>query len=141
MFDIDIDRRGAPAGAITIGAFSERFTADLSVWDRDAYRASWTRSAAALLEHGYGRFLVSVSAPGRSAYAAWTARARPDAAMLFKTFVLPSITVDFASPQDGEELEDDFADRNKDEPKLRTYHCALADIVAFEARLRGARAS
>lgn len=144
MFDIALDRRGHAGdaqGEITIGAFAESFVADLSAWTAEDYRASWLRAAAHVLERGYGRFLVSVCAPGTHSYIGWTCRRRGDAAMLFKTIQLPSQTETYARPEDAEVNADDYAERNNDEPRLNVYRCALADIAAFEARLRGTRAS
>ncbi|MGE0741223.1 MAG: hypothetical protein AB7O98_07755 [Hyphomonadaceae bacterium] len=139
MFDIAIERRGdAPRGEIVIGAHRERFTVDLSAWDLGAYKATWMRAAAHVLERGYGRFLVSACAPGVRSYIGWTCRRRSNEAMLFKSMLLPSLAESFSQPEDAELSADDYAERNNEEPNLKTYRCALADIANFEARLRGA---
>ena len=142
MFKLCIERRGgAPEGIIAVGEHTETYPVDLSVWDVPDYRANWLRAAAHVLEHGYGRFLGSVSSPGRGAYLAWVCRARGAEAMLFKSVLLPSLTESFANPRDAETLDDDFAERNQDEPNLIVHRCALADIAAFEASLHGADAN
>ncbi|MEZ5995390.1 MAG: hypothetical protein R3C25_06520 [Hyphomonadaceae bacterium] len=142
MFDIAIERRGGRAtGVITIGAAQEIFDPDLSLWNVEDYAQSWLRAAAHVLERGYGRFLVSVCAPGTSPYVCWVCRTRAGEARLFKSILLGSLTGDFATPRDGETLEDDYAERNDERPTLKVLRCSLADIAAFEARLRGGAAN
>jgi hypothetical protein len=141
MFDIALDRRGRESdamGEIVIDAHRESFLADLSYWTADDYRASWLRTAAHVLEHGHGRFLVSVNAPGQSPYLAFVVRVRGDEAIVFKSFLLTSLTDAFAQPEDGEVMREDYAERGNDEPRLGVHRCPLRHIADFEVRLRGA---
>lgn len=141
MFDLTLDRRGEGGGArgeIVIGDFRESFLVDLSYWDVDEYRASWLRSAAHVLEHGYGRFLVSASIPGQALYISWVVRTSDGEARLHKSFLLPSYTQDFLQPEDAETPVEDYATREQEEgPETHVYRCALRDIAEFETRLRG----
>ncbi|GAM98361.1 hypothetical protein U91I_01994 [alpha proteobacterium U9-1i] len=142
MFDLALDRRGESGGArgeILIGDHRETFLVDLSYWDFDEYRASWLRSAAHVLEHGYGRFLVSVSIPGQLLYITWVVRTRAGEARLHKSFLLPDYTRDFIQPEEAETPLEDFATRDQDESAdIHVFRCALRDIADFETRLRGA---
>lgn len=140
MFDINLDRRGGePIGEVVVAEYRESFLIDLSFWDAEEYRASWLRSAAHVLEHGYGRFLVSVSIPGQLLYITWVCRTRGPEALLFKSFLLPSYTEVFSRPEEAETPLEDYAMRNVDEEPGATVHrCALRDIADFETRLRGA---
>lgn len=140
MFGIGIDRRGGePMGEIVIGEHRESFLVDLSFWDAEEYRASWLRSAAHVLEHGYGRFLVSVSIPGQLLYITWVCRTRGPEALLFKSFLLPTYTEVFTRPEEAEAPPEDYALRNVDEgPDVAVHRCALRAIADFETRLRGA---
>lgn len=141
MFDIRLDRRGRrddALGEIHIGAHRESFLIDLSFWDGDEYGASWLRSAAHVLEHGYGRFLVSVSAPGQTTYTTWVCRTHEGEARLHKSLLLASISVDYFSPEEAETPPEDYAERHDEEPKLIVHRCSLRDIADFETRLRKA---
>jgi|CXWL01.1.fsa_nt_gi hypothetical protein len=140
MFDLTLDRRGGePMGEIVVGEHRESFLVDLSYWDAEDYRASWRRSAAHVLEHGYGRFLASVCIPGQALYITWVCRTRGADALLFKSFLLPSYTEIFSRPEEAETPAEDYALRNDaEEPNMVIYRCALRDIADFETRLRGA---
>jgi len=143
MFDITLERRGRmidAAGEIIIGDFKSVFTFDLSYWSPEDYRASWQRTAALVLEHGFGRFLVSVGAPG-AMFETWPCWRAGDEARVIHSFILSSISVDFARVEDAEtfasespELDPGRADT------LKIHPCSLADIADFERRLLGASA-
>ncbi|MGD9967799.1 MAG: hypothetical protein AB7T59_14860 [Hyphomonadaceae bacterium] len=140
MFGLRIERRmGGPMCEVQIGAHGEDISIDLRVWDAQAYRASWLRSAAHVLEHGYGRFLLSVSRPGDRIFTTLVCRTRFDRLLLFKSLLLPSATNDYADPAEAETIAEDFAARNDTEPELIVWYCDLSDMAAFESRLRGTR--
>jgi hypothetical protein len=137
MFDIRLLGRALPLsafGEVSIGAHRENFSADLGVWDEEDYAASWIRSAAHVIEHGYGRFLVSVGPTGM--YESWVCHARASSVRLFKSIMLSTATERFRSPADAEAPAQDYRARHEDAPTLNYYHCNLADIADFEARLR-----
>ena len=141
MFDITLERRGRiieAAGEITIGDFKSLFTFDLSFWSPEEYRASWARSAASVLEHGFGRFLVSVGAPG-AMFDTWACWRRFDEAVLLHSFLLSEVTLDFGRPEDGE-LLGAGTPIERDTEKYKLHGCGLAEIADFERRLRGASA-
>lgn len=143
MFDIRLDRRGRESdalGELTIGAHRESFLSDLSFWDVEDYEASWLRGAAHLLEHGYGRFLLTVSAPGQQMYAAWICRTRDSEARLHKALMLTSTTVGYRGPEEAENPPEDYAARLDEEPSLIVHRCPLRAIADFETRLRHAAA-
>ena len=143
MFDIRLDRRGRlhdAAGEIVIGDFREFFTFDLSAWSAHDYRASWARSAAHVLEGGFGRFLVSVGAPGAAMYDTWPCWRRGDEAVVLHSLLLSTLTRDFVGPEDAEAFDATPPEADPSSHTLKLYRCALADIVDFERRLRGASA-
>ena len=138
MFDLRLLSRALPLsafGELSIGAHRENFSADLGVWDEEDYQASWIRSAAHIIEHGYGRFLVS--APGNGMYETWVCHANGARVRVFKSIMLSTATERFESPADAEAPIDDSAARYEGNPMLNYYHCNLVDIADFEARLRG----
>lgn len=138
MFDLRLLSRALPLsafGELSVGAHRENFSADLSLWDEDDYHASWLRTAAHVIEHGYGRFLVSV--PGNGMYETWVCHTRGGSVRLYKSIMLSTATEDFDSPADAEAPAEDYASRHEDSPRLNYYRCDLADIADFEARLRG----
>jgi hypothetical protein len=137
MFDLRIERRiGGPMCQVRIGAHAEDVPIELSVWSAPHYQASWLRSAAHVLEHGYGRFLLSVSRPGERIYITLVCRTRFDRLFLFKSLQLPSATETYLTPADAEIPPDDFEARNDSEPELIVWPCELRDVAEFEARLR-----
>jgi len=139
VFDLRIERRmGGPMCQIRIGAHAEDVPIDLEVWNASAYRASWLRSAAHILERGYGRFLLSVSRPGDHIFTTLVCRMRFDQLFLFKSLMLPSATDDYIDPTEAETPAEDYAARSDTEPDLVVWFCELRDMAAFEARLRGA---
>ncbi|MFT3729420.1 MAG: hypothetical protein QM759_16470 [Terricaulis sp.] len=136
MFNLRLLSRALPLsafGELSIGAHRENFSADLGVWDEEDYQASWLRSAAHIIEHGYGRFLVS--APGNGMYETWVCRATGATVRLYKSIMLSTATERFDTPADAETPADEYA--IKESPMLNCYHCNLVDIADFEARLRG----
>jgi hypothetical protein len=138
MFDIRLLSRALPLsafGELSIGAHRENFSADLALWDKEDYQASWVRSAAHVIEHGHGRFLVSVTSGGM--YETWTCHARGASVRIFKSILLSTATERFDSPSDAEAPAEDFASRREDSPALNYYRCNLVDIADFEARLHG----
>jgi hypothetical protein len=138
MFDLKLDRRGRlndASGELIIGAFSHEFLIDLSHWSAADYWASWLRSAAHLMQFGYGRFLLSVTAPG-GMYETWPCWVKDDRAVFHKAIVLGSITGDFSSPQEAETPPEDYVERGQLRESVRYYSCALTDIAEFERRMR-----
>jgi hypothetical protein len=138
MFDIRIERRGHSndaLGELVIGGANEAFIAELSYWDVDDYVASWLRSTARVLERGFGRFLVSVHAPGQATFHSWACRVQGAEAVLFKSFLLPEKTVDLNNADEAERLADNDDEPSDEHPII--HRCTLTDIAAFEARLRG----
>jgi hypothetical protein len=138
MFDLRLLSRALPLsafGELSIGAHRENFSADLTVWDEDDYHASWLRSAAYIVEHGHGRFLVSVGETG--VYETWAAAARGANVRLYKSIMRSTATERFASPADAETPSLDDAAREDMSPSTHYFRCNLVDIAAFEARLRG----
>jgi hypothetical protein len=141
-FDLKLDRRGRmgdAAGEIVVGDFRAVFTSDLSFWDVEEYRSSWRRSAAAVLEHGFGRFLASIGAPGEI-YDTWACWRRGDQAMVIHSILLASISSDFLEPEAGETYGPDRPEIDPGSDGTKLYLCSLADIADFERRLRGASA-
>jgi hypothetical protein len=137
MFDIRLLGRALPLsafGEVSIGAHRENFSADLAVWDEEDYTASWIRSAAHVIEHGYGRFLVSVG--GNGMYESWGCHTRGTNVRIFKSIMLSTATERFTSPSDAEAPAEDYAARHEESPTMNYYHCNLVDIADFEARLR-----
>lgn len=143
MFDLAFER-GADeeaaqiAGVMVIGEHREAFTASLSAWGREDYRASWARTCAHVERWGYGRFLLSVEPPGVGLYTAWRCFVRGEAAELHKMILLPSATDRYKSPADGEDVAEDYVARHESRSSLIVHRCTLADIVHFEKRVRGA---
>lgn len=139
MFDIRLDRRGRDSGAtgeIVIGGFRTIFTADLAYWSAEEYRASWRRSAARVLEHGFARFLV-MAGPPASMFETWTCWRRGDEAVFYQSILLSSATDHFTRTEDAESESDDDGFPGP-ERKLRLHRCSLRDIAEFERRLSGA---
>jgi hypothetical protein len=130
---------GDAAGEIVIGEFRAAFTSDLSFWDVDEYRESWRRSAAFVLEHGFGRFLASIGAPG-DVYDTWACWRRGDEIVAIHSILLPSISRDFKTPDDAERFGPDRPEIDPGSDALKIHPCSLADIADFERRLRGASA-
>ena len=59
-------------GEITLGAFSERFEADLGFWEQAAYEAQWRRAALRLLGGAPSAVLMaSYRGPGAAYHLAW----------------------------------------------------------------------
>lgn len=138
MFDLRLLNRALPSsafGELSVGAHRENFSADLGVWDEEDYQASWLRSAAHIIEHGYGRFLVSV--PGNGMYETWVCHANGASVRLFKSIMLSTATERFDTPADAEAPSEDRIGRQEQTPSVNYYHCNLVDIADFEARLRG----
>ncbi len=143
MFDITLERRGRivdAAGEIVIGDFKSVFTFDLSFWSAEEYRESWRRTAAAVLERGFGRFLVSVGAPG-TMFETWPCWRAGDEARVIHSFLLSTITIDFARVEDAENFASESPELDPGSANtLKIHPCSLADIADFERRLRGASA-
>jgi hypothetical protein len=138
MFDLRLLSRALPLsafGELSIGSHRENFSADLGIWDEGDYQASWARSAAHVIEHGYARFLVSVSQAG--IFETWAAHARGANVRLFKSIMLSTSTEHFCSPADAEAPAEDQALSHEERPTIIYYRCNLVDIADFEARLRG----
>jgi hypothetical protein len=141
MFNLSLDRRGRQGdalGEIQIEEFRQEFLVDLSHWNVQQYWASWRRSAAHLLEHGYGRFACSVDAPG-GLYDTWGCWVKDGRVALFRSVLLPSITAAYARAEEAETPASDYAERGMIEPGIDYHWCALADIADFERRLHGER--
>src|SRR5262249_1184329 len=139
MFDIALPDDGAE-GRIVIGAYSESFAPERGGWDASAYRASWLRSAAFVLQDGFARFLVSGGAPGEAMYTTFPAWRRGADVLVQKSFLLASLTRDFAAPEDAERYEAEFSELGESGAPLSTWRCALRDVAEFERVLRGLRA-
>lgn len=140
MFDLklsDVAVRGRASGILIIGTYVDDFMAGLSAWTPDHYRQSWARAGAHVLKRGYGRFLVSVSAPGKELYVTWVCRVRMQEAHLFKSVLLPSLTETYAAPEEAESPAEDYAQRNQKLSSVMSYRCPLSDIAAFQRRLSG----
>ena len=142
MFDLSLDRRGRmgdAVGEIVIGDFRAVFTSDLSFWDVHEYRESWRRSAASLLEHGFGRFLASIGAPGEM-YDTWPCWRRGDEVVIIHSILLAPISRNFRTPEDAERFGANRPEIDPGSDALKIEVCSLADIADFERRLRGASA-
>jgi hypothetical protein len=135
MFDLRLDRRGRIENASGESEFEYAFLIDLSHWSAEQYWASWRRSAAHLLEHSYGRFALSVNAPG-GLYETWPCWSRDGVAVFHKSIVLPSITCDYTRAEECETPPEDYVERFQTRETVHYYACPLQDIADFERRLR-----
>lgn len=142
MFDISLDRRGTlkgtARGEIVIGEHRDEFLIEIGHWEREDYIRSWLRNAARVLEKGFGKFALSVTAPGQASYEIWPCWAKDGQAVLHRSYLLTSITCDFKNAQDFETpTEEDWLDMREERDTLRYFRCSLQDIAEFERRLRG----
>jgi CdiI N-terminal domain len=129
-----------PEGRIVIGDFTETFHAERGLWRAADYHASWRRTAALVLEQGFGRFLVSVGPPGEAVFTTYPCWRRGDAALVQKSILLATLTCDFARPEAAESYDPAFSEKAESGGALSTWRCSLRDIAEFERMLQGQRA-
>lgn len=145
-FDISFEatsrqRDGIEAvGSITLGAFCERFTSSLALWEPGDYERQWLKAAKQLLEGKPACFVVSFDGAPRVSGERWVAwPAQEDDRIAFQNELILSAS-QFDPSDPNVSVPGDF-DRTDDEGnEISTWIVTCEDVsawVASDARIGG----